>query len=144
MTRLAQFACVILAFFLMQMASPIPGFPQKAAESELDSKVGVIYRDRESNLLLDIPNSNLKEGTRVVIITMPGQSLYCCGQAGAISSVRSEGIQQAMFDHGKSTTYKVKMDKKHHDVAFGFGIIDAPSIFPAKVGKVVADLKRYR
>ncbi len=82
------------------------------------------------------------KGTRVVVITMPDQSLHCCGQVGTISSVRSEGIQQAMFDHGRSATYKVKMDKSHHDVAFGFGIIDAPSILSAKAGKVVADLNR--
>lgn len=129
-----------LLFFLILMGWPITGFAQGAADSRLRAKVGVVYRDSQSHLILAIPQSNLRQDTRVVMITVPDQSLVCCAKVKKVSPVEPKTIQHVIFDNAKSTTYGLKMDKEHNDVRFGFGIIASPSVFSTKGSEVVADL----
>lgn len=131
-----------LLFFLILMSWPITGFAQGAADNRISSKVGVVYRDSQNHLTLDIPRSTLRQGTRVVIITFPDQSLLCCATVNKVSPVELESIQHVIFDNAKSTTYDLRMDQKHDDVRFGFGVIASPSVFSTRGSEVVADLDR--
>lgn len=124
------------------MSWPITGFAQGAANSRLRSKVGVVYRDSQNHPILAIPRSNLRQGTRVVIITVPDQSLVCCATVNKVSPGGPETIQHVIFDNAKSPTYDLQMDKEHNDVRFGFGVIDSPSVFSTRGSEVVADLDR--
>jgi hypothetical protein len=129
-----------LLFFLILMSWPITGFAEGAVDSRLRAKVGAVYRDSQNHLILAIPQSDLGQGTRVVMITVPDQSLVCCATINKVSPVGPETIQHVIFDNAKSTTYDLKMDKEHNDVRFGFGIIDSPGVFSPRAGVVVADL----
>lgn len=142
MSRRSQFVCLIAAFSLLQMGWPITGFAQRVDADRLRSKVGVVYRDRQNNLVLDIAQRNIRQGTRVVIITLPGQSVVCCAEVNKIPPAEPEAVQQTIFDDAQSTTYELNVDTKHNDVRFGFGVIDAPGVFSAHAGVVVADLDR--
>ncbi len=131
-----------LLFFLILMGWPITGFAQGAGDNRISSKVGVVYRDSQNHLILGIPRSNLRQDTRVVIITLPGQSVVCCAEVNMIPSAEHETVQQVIFDNAKSTTYDLRIDHQHNDVRFGFGIIASPSVFSTKGSEVVADLDR--
>lgn len=131
-----------LLFFLILMSLPITGFAQGAADSRIIAKVGVVYRDSQNHLILAISQSNLRQDTRVVMITVPNQSLVCCATINKISPVEPETIQHVIFDNAKSTTYDLRIDHQHNDVRFGFGIIASPSVFSTKGSEVVADLDR--
>jgi hypothetical protein len=124
------------------MSWPITGFAEGAVDSRLGAKVGVVYRDSQNHLILAIPQSDLGQGTRVVMITIPDQSLVCCATINKVSPDGPETIQHVIFDSAKSTTYDLRIDQHDDDVRFGIGVIDSPGIFSPRAGVVVADLDR--
>lgn len=135
--RVGLLPFVVSAFLLGVTVWAMADAAQAAAATGLDQKVGVVYRDRENRLFLDIPNNNLQKGTRVVIITLPDRSLFCCAQVGEISSAETQTIQQAIFDNGKTSTYGLKLHTENNGVRFGFGLVDSGD---ARSSTVLADL----
>ncbi|MFQ5989729.1 MAG: hypothetical protein ACE5K9_07425 [Candidatus Methylomirabilales bacterium] len=142
MRQWSTFACLTFLFFFIHMGWPVTGLAEKARNGQLASKVGVIYQDIHNNLIMDIPQHNLRKGTRVVIVALPGQSLVCCATVDKVLATGPEATHQVIFDKDKSYSYSLTMDTEHKNVGFGLGILDSPSVFSAESGRVIADLDR--
>lgn len=159
MSRRSKFVClmscaqslgisiVLSVFFIIQVGCSVTASAQGAAGRQINSKVGVIYSDDWNNLLLDIPDSNLVEGTEVVVITMPGKSLSCCAEVGQVSSPYTKSVRQVIFDEDKTATYLLKLrgnnsakERLSSGAWIGFGIIDSPDLFSSEGGEIRADL----
>lgn len=113
------------------------------AKRQIDSKVGVVYRDHRNKLLLTLPNSALKAGSKVVLISVPGHSRLCCAEiVKRLGQGPGIGHQIIISGYTQDTTYLMKMDKADAAVQLGFGIIDSPKIFSSRAGAIRADLNR--
>lgn len=139
--RRIHFPSIVSAFLFMLAVWTINNVALAVAGSSLDEKVGVAYRD-ENRLLLDIPNSNIKDGTPVAIFALPEYSLFCCAKVGQMSRAGAPTVQQAIFDKGNTSTYRLEMDPENNDIRFGFAVADPAGVFSGKSGKVWVDVNR--
>lgn len=139
--RRIHFPSIVSAFLLVLAVWTINNVALAVAGSSLDEKVGVAYRD-ENRLLLDIPNSNIKDGTPVAIFALPEYSLFCCAKVGQMSRAGAPTVQQAIFDKGNTSTYRLEMDPENNDIRFGFAVADPAGVFSGKSGKVWVDVNR--
>lgn len=136
-----RFPSIVSAFLLVLAVWTIDHVALAVAGNSLDEKVGVAYRD-ENRLLLDIPNSNIKDGTPVAIFAPPEYSLFCCAKVGQMSRAGAPTVQQAIFDKGNTSTYRLEMDPGNNDIRFGFAVADPAGVFSGKSGKVWVDVNR--
>ena len=117
-------------------------FGYTKADTGLDKKVGVIYLDSKDNLLLDIQNSHLEQGTRIIILTFPYKSVCCYAEVIKELTDESETIRQIIFDDGESSKYILKLVNKNDEISFGFGIIDSQGIFSSESNELMVDFNK--
>jgi hypothetical protein len=117
-------------------------FGSTKADTGLDKKVGVIYLDSKDNLLLDIQNSHLEQGTRIIILTFPYKSVCCYAEVVKKLKGEPETIRQIIFDDGESSKYILKLVNKNDEINFGFGIIDSQGIFSSESNKLMVDFNK--
>ena len=137
MKKLILLFCLGMSCFLLSIVSA----QESRISDDLDSKIGVIYSDGKNNLKLEIPNEKLKKGTKILIITLPVQSIVCCVEIVGISSSETKTIPKVHFDRGKTLMYDLKVINGY-DVQLGFGIIDSTLEFKKKSNKVIGDLDK--
>jgi hypothetical protein len=87
-----------------------------------------------------MPNSNVSQGTRIVIITVPNQLLVCCADVGQMLPAGARTIQHAIFDNANTSTYSLKIDKRKNDIRFGFAVADTLDVLSGEGGTVTGDL----
>jgi hypothetical protein len=127
---------------------------QEIAGTALDKRIGVIYRDMHKNIVMDITDGSLKDGTQLIIITAQSGSLFCCASVSRLLQETPESPHQIIInkDKAKSYTYLLNTDKVNTETFYGldikdfldlgFGIIDSPDSFSVKGDTVTADLNR--
>lgn len=140
--RRVRLPSMVSAFLLVLAVWTINSAALAAAGSSLDEQVGVAYRDSQNTLLLDIPNSDIEEGTPVAIFAPPEYSLFCCAKVGQMSRPGAPTVQQGIFDNASTSTYRLEMDQENNDIRFGFAVADPAGVFSGESGKVSVDLNR--
>jgi len=113
------------------------------ARREINRKLGVVSRDHRNHLILTIPNNELKLGTEVAILPVPGKLLLCCAEiVKKLGPNAGVGHNIKIFGYTEDTTYVLLMNKHGAAVDLGFGIIEPPKLTSVQGGIFRADLNR--